>query len=192
MKRSGRRLHAISRKPPQDQLNVLGEWLRNGQSDMPGAIETHSRWIASGIFVAVLVDGLVRLLPWRPLMISASIDCSWIRSIQEAFLHRWRFGTDIVFTYGPWGFSTQTGYHPNLWRWQLLLQGAVVSAVLCVAWKILAAVVHLGIGVSILFANRILWERAGSTSLRFWPNDALNLLTPAVSGRFDGSVASRA
>jgi len=39
------------------------------------------------------------------------LDNAWTQALHLAFAAQWQFGTDMVFTYGPWGFLAR-GYHP--------------------------------------------------------------------------------
>lgn len=41
-----------------------------------------------------------------------SLENSWTQALHVAFLNRFQFGTEFVFTYGPWGFLAR-GYHPE-------------------------------------------------------------------------------
>ena len=49
-------------------------------------------------------------------MPSSGLDPSWTQVQTHAFTHAWQFGTDIVFTYGPWGFLATTLYDPATYR----------------------------------------------------------------------------
>lgn len=50
------------------------------------------------------------LIPWTPREHEAATDFSWILALHFAFVRHLRFGSDIIYTYGPWGFLWG-GYH---------------------------------------------------------------------------------
>src|SRR5262245_52061436 len=43
-------------------------------------------------------------VPWTSAQLTAGLDASWVTALNLAFLHRLRFGHDLLFTYGPLGF----------------------------------------------------------------------------------------
>ena len=58
---------------------------------------------------------------------SDNLDPSWMEVLHDAFFQPWRFGRDIVFTYGPWGFVTTPLYEPRTFAFVLAFR-AVVGA----------------------------------------------------------------
>jgi hypothetical protein len=79
-----------------------------------------SSWLAVG--VAALLFGLALFVPWQPLMPTegrelssnlALLEPSWKNALNESFARGMRFGEQIVFTFGPWGFLFTKMYHPS-------------------------------------------------------------------------------
>lgn len=63
------------------------------------------------------------------------IDDGWTQALHLAFAHRLQFGTDFVFTYGPWGFLAR-GYLPATY-WLAVGSWGVLSVVyLCAGWRL--------------------------------------------------------
>ena len=98
------------------------------------------RWeriLAPTLFVVVLADSLLRLLPWQYTTISSALEAeSWVRVLQEGFLSHKAFGRDIVFTYGPWGFAVLPFYHPSLFGLQMTIQGLLCLLLMVATWRI--------------------------------------------------------
>ncbi|MGA2032025.1 MAG: hypothetical protein ABSG68_07205 [Thermoguttaceae bacterium] len=75
-----------------------------------------------GGFVLIFAYALWILAPWSCSYIRADHEASWQRGLQDAFLTKTPFGTDFVFSYGPWGFITQNIYHPALYGFTVGIQ----------------------------------------------------------------------
>lgn len=43
------------------------------------------------------------------------LDPSWVSVLNEAFANKWKWGKDIAFTYGPFGFLILKQFHPQTW-----------------------------------------------------------------------------
>ncbi|MCH7688143.1 MAG: hypothetical protein IH899_15925, partial [Planctomycetes bacterium] len=73
----------------------------------------------TGMYFCLLIYALIRLCPWSPPIIDDSLarDPSWIIALNEAFANRWHFGSEIAFTYGPYGFLHCESYHPQTYPW---------------------------------------------------------------------------
>jgi len=73
----------------------------------------------TGMYFCLLIYALIRLCPWSPPIIDDSLarDPSWIMALNEAFANRWHFGSEIAFTYGPYGFLHCQSYHPQTYSW---------------------------------------------------------------------------
>ena len=67
------------------------------------------RWLG---LATSLLFALACLLPTEPPRRYTTIEDSWIQVLHLAFLKHLRFGRDIVFTFGPWGFL-YGGYRPE-------------------------------------------------------------------------------
>jgi hypothetical protein len=56
---------------------------------------------------------LTILVPWQPgYPHLLTLDGSWVMVLNEAYARGWRFGSDLMFTYGPFGFIAAGVYHP--------------------------------------------------------------------------------
>jgi hypothetical protein len=81
------------------------------------------QWLAAS---TALIYVLVQFFPGAPALV-ATIDGGWTQALHVAFEQRWKFGRDIVFTYGPWGFLSGGYYPPTFF-------------ISVVAWTLLAVV----------------------------------------------------
>ncbi|HVT44754.1 MAG TPA: hypothetical protein VMT00_10215 [Thermoanaerobaculia bacterium] len=98
-------------------------------SSQAGAEAHLARRIAEvALPIALAVCAVGQIAPWIPSERGSPIDSSWQAVLHHAFLNRLRFGTDIVFSFGPWGFVTE-GYHPKT-RILVLPIGAAIAAIL--------------------------------------------------------------
>ncbi len=68
------------------------------------------------------------LVPWEPAPPAAELDSSWALVLSEAFARRWQWGTELVFTYGPFGFLLTRLAHPGVYGTSLLLWAAIAAA----------------------------------------------------------------
>jgi hypothetical protein len=69
--------------------------------------------IAWAIFLGLMfVYVLSVFVPWDRAPSDSEIDASWLGVLHWAHVHHADFGHQIVFTYGPWGF-TINGYLPR-------------------------------------------------------------------------------
>ena len=60
---------------------------------------------ARDAFLTLAAAGLLTLLAWPfERSVETGLDPSWMQALQLAFEHGLRFGTEIVYTYGPLGF----------------------------------------------------------------------------------------
>jgi hypothetical protein len=75
-----------------------------------------------------------------PRVVSAGLDEGWKAFLSFAFLARKHFGTEVVFTYGPWGFLLYPRDFPGIFPWAafgrfiLLFGCAGALAALGVCW----------------------------------------------------------
>jgi hypothetical protein len=93
------------------------------------------------------------LVPVSPSMPAATLDASWRTAINRAMAERLHFGSDVVFTYGPYGGVLDRGYEPG--TRPLVLCAALVLA----AGFVLATLIalrrtgpglHLAAGLAVL------------------------------------------
>jgi hypothetical protein len=59
----------------------------------------------------LLVYAVLSIVPWWP-RYRETVDDSWRYVLHKAFWSDWKFGREIVFTYGPWGFLHE-GFTPR-------------------------------------------------------------------------------
>ncbi|MGV6940391.1 hypothetical protein ACVALR_06200 [Stenotrophomonas maltophilia] len=109
--------------------------------------------------VALLSSFLVILMvtPFAPAMPFESLDGSWMYAMNHAVAEQLRFGTQIVFTFGPLASVYTTLYHPAtdllMLGGSLLIAAALFAGMFAVApprwraWLLLLPLV-LGLGVS--------------------------------------------
>lgn len=93
----------------------------DGLNEPPEPTSAHSprAWrIVGGL---TLLLSLSFFVPWNPYIIAtAGIDDSWMLALNALFRQAPRFGHDLVFTYGPWGFLNTRAYHPDTYGLMLL------------------------------------------------------------------------
>ncbi len=63
----------------------------------------------------------------QPAHLAPDLDSSWESALVERFLQGIQFGTDMVFTYGPWGFLAQPRGNPAIYPW--LVVGRLILAI---------------------------------------------------------------
>ncbi len=58
---------------------------------------------------------MICLPPWIPAFLTGETlrNLSWQYALHEAYLREWAFGSEVIFTYGPYGFFTTRMYHPE-------------------------------------------------------------------------------
>jgi hypothetical protein len=67
--------------------------------------------------------------------VSDQVDNSWSMALQDAFVERLQFGTDIVFTYGPWGFLAR-GYDPRTHLLSVIVWALLALVFMSGAWQL--------------------------------------------------------
>lgn len=65
-------------------------------------------WLAYAI---LLVVSLYLLMPWQP-EINHGLDYAWMLGLNVAHDQHLQFGSDIIFSYGPWGFAELGVFYP--------------------------------------------------------------------------------
>lgn len=131
---------------------------------------------------AVVVLGLISifpLLPYSPVFPSDGLDPSWIFALNYAVAHHFRFGSQIVSTFGPYAMLYTHGYAPG--TSSLMFVGCFyIAATWLFAWWCIfrgrvsgGAVTKLALYSALVFA---LQETIGSRVL-----DALFMIYPIVA-----------
>ena len=87
------------------------------------AQEPASRLVSSTAFAFGLLYSFVSLPPWIPAYLTSEEfrDPSWRYVLHQSFVDCLRFGTDVIFTYGPFGFLTTRMYHPQTYSLMLAI-----------------------------------------------------------------------
>ncbi|HEY2587577.1 MAG TPA: hypothetical protein VGI81_17660 [Tepidisphaeraceae bacterium] len=92
-------------------------------------------WRCAGAISLLL--SLSFFVPWKPYVIGSSgIDDSWMLALNALFARHLRFGHDLVFTYGPWGFLHTRAYHPDTFGLMLLGWAFFAIAFWCGCWAV--------------------------------------------------------
>lgn len=146
-------------------------------------MNTMSKFHASTVLRALFIIGLLILCaPWSPWMPSAGLDPSWVFLLHHAYAEGWQWGKDIVFTFGPYGFTYAGMYHPETYPIMLLahflLLGTIGYALFVHARRIPASYLLLalpGICIAISFNHDL---------MLFAPAIILVFLTTGESRRF--------
>ncbi|MDR3456424.1 MAG: hypothetical protein P4N60_03175 [Verrucomicrobiae bacterium] len=76
-----------------------------------------------------------------------ALDNSWTMALHEGFVQHLQFGTDLVFTHGPWGFLAH-GYHPQT--------------------HLLAVIIWSGLALVFLYGGRQLARELGGREFNVW------------------------
>ncbi|MGA2788859.1 MAG: hypothetical protein ABSF60_15165 [Verrucomicrobiota bacterium] len=63
------------------------------------------------------------------------LDNGWIQGLHRAFAGHMQFGTDIIFTYGPWGFLAG-GYYPPTFPVSVIAWIILTLVFLCAGWRL--------------------------------------------------------
>jgi hypothetical protein len=98
--------------------------------------------ITSARLWLITVGAIVVWLSWIiwPEPAASGLDASWQLVLGYAHVHRWQFGTDFVFTHGPWSFlNVNHSYEGTVWpevAWQLFIKGLVAVAVGYLAFRL--------------------------------------------------------
>ena len=80
-----------------------------------------------GIFL--LGFSLLTILPWSASGYGFDLDQSWAIALHVAFANRFQFGTEFVYTYGPYGFIQVGIYHPDTYAYLFALRCLIAIAV---------------------------------------------------------------
>lgn len=113
------------------------------RSDSPPAPEVPGRaprrHVVSVAWIGVTLWTVWRMCPWHPLFVfeSTKVDPSWMAVLNEAAARGWRFGTEIAFTYGPFGFLHARMYHPETYALMLAAWIALASVTADSLWRLI-------------------------------------------------------
>src|SRR5687767_1626387 len=91
-------------------------------------------WATAALLPLAVLFAIGAIVP-VPLYTNLGAEYWWKVVIHDAFLRGSSFGTEVVFTYGPWGFLID-GFHPRTAGLMFLLR-AVIGAICMIAlWQI--------------------------------------------------------
>lgn len=95
------------------------------------------------IFALLLFTVMLTQISWNPLQFSPHLDVSWNMTLHHAFAAGKNFGSEIIFTYGPYGFivgpflyPSTALYHPSTFSKVLFFQAFFCLTLSLVLWKI--------------------------------------------------------
>jgi hypothetical protein len=84
------------------------------------AIGRREFYLTSALILLLLLVFYVLPPPPRLDLSEGSLDQSWESALVEQFLRHAQCGTDLVFTYGPWGFLAEPRGNPAIYPWLAL------------------------------------------------------------------------
>jgi hypothetical protein len=90
----------------------------------------------------LLAIALLLLLPLRPAMPAAGLEPSWALALNEAVAARLRFGSEVVFTFGPLAFLYTHAHHPALAGASLVLSALTILLFGLQLWSLLRSAGH--------------------------------------------------
>ncbi len=93
------------------------------------AIQQHEKRMVGLAFWLLLLEGFFYVLPNLVPVASNFQDDHWAAFLNLAFLAHKQFGTDVVFTYGPWGFLVHPRNIAGIYGWVLF--GRTILATGC-------------------------------------------------------------
>ena len=89
--------------------------------------------------VSLLLFGycLLTILPWRPTAYGYHLDESWASALHIAFRDKIQFGTEFIYTYGPYGFLRVANYYfPETYRYAFAFSIFIAIAAWAGLWRI--------------------------------------------------------
>lgn len=120
------------------------------QSEIHRENRTDSTLAQKCLGAIVFLLGVVLIVPWQAELFDATLDGSWRIVANQAFVAGLQFGSQFVFTAGPYSFLYWSVYHPE------------THALVLVAWTVFAlvylgAVWQLGIGLKLPVYLQLGW-----------------------------------
>ncbi|MDR0352076.1 MAG: hypothetical protein LBI02_01530 [Opitutaceae bacterium] len=100
---------------------------------MSNVLHIMTAMLNTRVIVRRVLPGLAWLLAFRfPLLPSFGLDPSWELAMPFFFKQGAQFGRDVLFTYGPLGWTALFhSYDRDLFVWQLVFQAVYATACLC-------------------------------------------------------------
>jgi hypothetical protein len=131
--------------PPEAVPAAPYRWLSRLRRPSPAGLVARARAIpASSAWLLLATIALAApIAPYESLSPLAGLDTSWATGLNIARLHRLRFGPELVFSYGPWGFLD----HPSMVSRLNLVAGVLFATVAAgSAWLAFRAALRVRLG----------------------------------------------
>ena len=106
--------------------SAIIESARRGNTNLPvrsSAFPRDAFWLSTALFIWYLLFYVLLPIP----AVRPGLDESWRAFLTWAFEHGKQFGTEVIFTYGPWGFLLEPRGTASIYPWQVL--GRLVLAI---------------------------------------------------------------
>ena len=104
------------------------------KNKLPSKTTGTGKWIRCFAAAATLFAVLSRFLPSPTPLHFVMPEESWVRALHWAFQQRAQFGSEIVFTYGPWGFLS-CGYDPATYGVSVAAWSALALVFWWAGWR---------------------------------------------------------
>ena len=100
---------------------------------------------------------LLTMLPWQPAAYGYNLDESWASALHIAFRDKIQFGTDFIYTYGPYGFLRVAHYYfPETYPYSFGFSILIAIAAWAGLWRIVQYCLSRG-DRSFIWLIPILW-----------------------------------
>ncbi|BDB25186.1 hypothetical protein CTP10_R25610 [Cupriavidus sp. P-10] len=101
-----------------------------------------------GLMVVMLMSAVVLLfvMPWAPIFPGEDLERSWQLGLNYAAANGLRFGSDVIFTFGPFSAVYTRNYYPNIFFWAQSVSALLGFVLLACKWRMRpmdAAIPHI-------------------------------------------------
>lgn len=87
-------------------------------------------------FLASLLYAVFRLPPWLPEQVGMNLTQSWEWATHEAWRLGIAHGSELIFTFGPFGFLQTETYVPSTYALMLSIYAALTAVLVAALWRI--------------------------------------------------------